>query len=139
MDDLNAKDTILIFDDEQIVLDVDTLMVKKLGYKALQATNGAEACQVFRNNIDDIGLVVLDMILPDESGSETCKRLKDIRPDVEVLHTSGLGKAPNGDNLECGCDVFLSKPFRIEDLSNKIKVLFKCNDQDLIFHFSKPR
>jgi len=118
MDNLNAKDTVLIVDDEQVVLDVGTLMVNKLGYKGLQATNGADASQVFRDNFDDIGLVVLDMILPDEPGSETCKRLKEIKPDVKVLHTSGLGEAQNGDNLGCGCDRVLSKPFRIKELSD---------------------
>lgn len=125
MDNLNAKGTILLVDDEQIVLDVSTLMVKRLGYKVLQATNGVEASQVLSNNLGDICLVVLDMKLPDEPGSDTCKRLKEIRPDVKVLHTSGLGKTQGGESLECGCDVFLAKPFSLDELSNKLKDLLE--------------
>jgi len=56
MDNLNAKATILFVDDEQVVLDVGTLMIKKFGYKVLQAINRTEASQVFKDNIDDICL-----------------------------------------------------------------------------------
>jgi DNA-binding response OmpR family regulator len=125
MDNLNTKDTILLVDDERAVLDVGTLMIKRFGYKVLQGINGLEASQVFRDNIDDICLVILDVKLPDELGSDTCKRLKEIRPDVKVLLTSGLGRTPGGDSLECGCDGFLPKPFRMEELSNKLKDLLE--------------
>ena len=125
MDNLSIKDTILLVDDEQVVLDVSTLMIKRFGYKVLQATNGTEASQIFRDNVEGICLVILDMKLPDELGTDTCKRLKDINSDVKVLYTSGLGRTPGGDSLECGCDGFLPKPFKIEELSNKIKDLLE--------------
>jgi DNA-binding response OmpR family regulator len=120
MDNFKVKDTILIVDDEQVVLDVGTLMVEKLGYKVLQAANGMEAVQILRNNSEAICLVILDTILPDESGLDTCKRLKEIRSDVKVLHTSGLGKTQGGEDLECGCDEFLPKPFRMKELSDSL-------------------
>jgi len=123
VDNLNAKDTILLVDDQQVVLDVGTLMIKKLGYNVLQATNGTEASQIFRDNADVIGLVILDMKLPDELGSDTCKRLKEVRPDLKVLHTSGLGGIRGDDSLECGCDRFLRKPFKIEELSDMVQDL----------------
>jgi len=125
MDSHNAKGTILLVDDEQIVLDVSTLMIKKFGYKVLQAKTGTEASRIFRDNVEGICLVILDMKLPDELGSDTCKRLKEINPDVKGLHTSGLGRTPGGDSLECGCDEFLLKPFRMEELSNKLKDLLE--------------
>jgi two-component system cell cycle sensor histidine kinase/response regulator CckA len=123
MDYLNAKDTILLVDDEPVVLDVGALMVKKLGYNVLQAANSMEASQILRDNAEAICLVIIDTILPDENGLDTCKKLKEIRPDVKVLHTSGLGRTQNGDNLGCGCDRFLPKPFRIEELSSTLKDL----------------
>jgi DNA-binding response OmpR family regulator len=125
MDNLYKKDTILLVDDEQVVLDVGTLMIKKFGYKVLQATNGMEASQIFKVNAEAICLVILDTILPDENGLDTCKRLKEIRSDVKVLHTSGLGKTQCGEGLECGCDEFLPKPFRIKELSNSLIDLVK--------------
>jgi DNA-binding response OmpR family regulator len=95
-------------------------MIKKLGYKVLQAANGMEAVQIFRNNAEAICLVILDTILPDESGLDTCRRLKEISSDVKVLHTSGLGKTQGGEDLECGCDEFLPKPFRMKELSHSL-------------------
>jgi two-component system cell cycle sensor histidine kinase/response regulator CckA len=123
MENLHTKDTILLVDDEPVVLDVGALMVKKLGYNVLQAANSMEASQILRDNVDDICLVILDMILPDESGLDTCKKLKEIKSDVKVLHTSGLGRAQNGDALGRDFDGFLQKPFRIEELSSMLKDL----------------
>ena len=120
MGNFNTNVTILFIDDEQVILDVGTLMLEKLGYKVLQAASGMKASQVFRDNTDEIGLVILDMKLPDELGTETCKRLRGIKSDVMVLHTSGLGITESGDILECGCDGFLPKPFKIDELSNKL-------------------
>ena len=125
MNNLNTKGTILFVDDEQVVLDVGTLMLDRLGYKVLQATNGLEANLIFSDHTDEICLVILDMLLPDEDGSDTCKRLKEIRPDLKVLHTSGLGKTGCGESMECGCNDFLAKPFKIEALSNNLKQLLE--------------
>ena len=125
MENINTKDTILLVDDEQVVLDVGTLMIKKIGYKVLQAANVAEATKIFKENVDDICLVVLDMQLPDENGSTTCERLKGIKPDTKVLHTSGLDRTPDGVSFACGCNGFLLKPFRLEEFSNKLKDLLE--------------
>ena len=125
MDNLNANNTILLIDDEQVVLDVGTWMLEKLGYKVLQAKYGVEASHIFRDNKDAIGLVILDMKLPDESGSDTCLRLKEINSEVRILHISGLGSAQASEILKCGCTDFLAKPFRFEELSNRLKELLK--------------
>ena len=98
-------------------------MIEELGYKVLQAENGKKATQIFRDKNDVISLVILDMKLPDENGSDTCKRLNEINSDVKILHTSGLGRAQGIESLDCGCNDFLQKPFRIEEQSNKLKEL----------------
>lgn len=116
---------ILIVDDEKVVLDVASLMVKKLGYNVLQAENGKEAIRVFCDSVDDICLVILDMKLPDESGSDICKKLKDINPVVKILHTSGIGKGLGNEVLECGCNSCLIKPFNFKEFSNRLNELLK--------------
>jgi DNA-binding response OmpR family regulator len=107
-------------EDDETVLSVGSLMIQKLGYKVLQATNGKEAVKVFKENMNNICLVILDEKLPDELGSDTCKNLKEFKPNVEVLHTSGLDKSLDNDSFDCGCEAFLHKPFRLSDLSNKL-------------------
>ena len=121
MTSFNEKSTILLVDDDQTVLSVGTLMIQRFGYKVLQATSGTEAIQIFQNYMDEVGLVILDERLPDERGSETCKKLRQFQPDVKVLHTSGLGGTKDDNRFECGCEAFLLKPFRLDALSNKIK------------------
>jgi len=122
------KGSILIVDDEQVVLDVVTLMVKKLGYEVLQARNGREATQIFSKNNEAICLAILDMKLPDESGSDICKRLKHINHTVKVLHTSGIGADIESETLECDCDFCLPKPFKFEELSRTLKELLDENE-----------
>ena len=125
MGNFNTKETILLVDDDETVLGVGSLMIQRLGYKVLQATSGMEAFQIFQDNVNDICLVLLDEKLPDVPGTDTCKRLKLFDPDVKVLHTSGLGKSLGDDSFECGCDTFLFKPFRINELSNKLKEILE--------------
>jgi len=125
MDHHNEKTTILLVDDDETVLGVGSLMIQKFGYKALQATNGREAIQIFQDNANDICLVILDEKLPDKFGTDICKRLKEFEPDVKVLHTSGLGKSLADDGFECGCEAFLRKPFRVAELSNKLKEMLE--------------
>ncbi len=125
MRNFNARPTILLVDDDQTVLSVGTLMIQRFGYEVLQATSGIEANQIFQNYIDDICLVILDEKLPDELGSDICKRLKGFEPHVKVLHTSGLGKIQGDNGFECGCEAFLLKPYRIDELSNKLKEMLE--------------
>jgi DNA-binding response OmpR family regulator len=102
-------------------------MVKKLAYNVFQAKSGKEATKVFSDSANDICLVILDMKLPDESGSVICKKLKDINPTVRILHTSGIGKGLGNEVLECGCNSCLRKPFNFKELSNKLKELLEDN------------
>lgn len=125
MDHHNEKTTILLVDDDETVLGVGSLMIQKFGYKALQATNGREAIQIFQDNVNDICLVILDEKLPDKFGTDICKKLKEFEPDVKVLHTSGLGKSLADDGFECGCEAFLRKPFRVAELSNKLREMLE--------------
>jgi DNA-binding response OmpR family regulator len=66
-------------------------------------------------------LIILDEKLSDELGTDTCKRLKRFEHDMKVLHTSGLGKSLDDYSFECGCNEFLPKPFRVNELAIKVK------------------
>jgi DNA-binding response OmpR family regulator len=125
MGNFKEKSTILLVDDDETVLGVGSLMVQKIGYKVLQATNGMDAFRIFQDNISDICLVILDERLPDELGTDTCKKLKEFEPDMKVLHTSGLGKSVGDGSFECGCKAFLLKPFRVNELSNKLREMLE--------------
>ena len=111
----------LIVDDEETVLDIESLMLQKIGFNTLRATNSAEACQLYEDKKEDIDIVVLDMIMPDETGASTYKRLKKLNPDIRVLITSGMEKNGNVDEiLNDGQNGFIQKPFKFAELTKNI-------------------
>jgi len=119
---LRGVETILLVDDEDIILDVGKQMLKEMGYEVLAARDGKEAVDVYRENRDGIDLVILDMIMPGMSGREAYDRMKENDPSLRVLLSSGYsidGKA--AEILERGCDGFIQKPFNIRELSKKIR------------------
>ena len=113
--------TVLLVDDEAVVLDVGAQMLKKFGFNVLSATSGGEALEIFEKKRDEILLVILDMIMPDMGGGEVFDRMKQIHPGVTILLSSGYsldGKAK--DILNRGCNGFIQKPFNMNQLMEKI-------------------
>ncbi|MCJ7772764.1 MAG: PAS domain S-box protein, partial [Desulfobacterales bacterium] len=118
---VNGTGTVLLVDDEDMILSVGEKILNMLGYDVMTASSGQEAIDTYRENRDKINLVILDMIMPKMSGSETYDSLKEINPDVTVLLSSGYslnGKAK--DILNKGCAGFIQKPFTMKQLSQKI-------------------
>jgi PAS domain S-box-containing protein len=114
--------TILLVDDEPVILEVVTAMVRKLGYGVLTAESGQAALALYRAHRDEVTLVILDMIMPEMNGGETFDHLKAIDPAVRVLLCSGYsidGRA--SEILARGCNGFIQKPFDMGQLSEKIQ------------------
>jgi CheY-like chemotaxis protein len=119
---IRGSGTLLVVDDEELVLDVAANMLEKLGYTALQARNGTEAVNIFDAHKNEIKLVVLDIIMPDMGGGEVYDKIKTINPEVKVLLSSGYSVDGQAiELLERGCDGFMQKPFTMEELSGKIE------------------
>ena len=117
----NDKRTVLIVDDEEVVLDVEGLMLKKMGFNILKANSSAKACRLYKNKKDDIDLVILDMIMPGDNGAVTYKKLKMINPGIRVLISSGFWKDLNVKAiLSDGKNSFIQKPFKFAELTKKI-------------------
>ena len=119
---LKGTETILLVDDEEIIIDVGKEVLEELGYRVLIAQRGKEAIEVYRANAEDIDLVVLDMIMPDMGGVETFDKLKEMDQGVKVLLSSGY--SINGDAqqvLDRGCMGFIQKPFNLTAISQKIR------------------
>jgi two-component system, cell cycle sensor histidine kinase and response regulator CckA len=121
-----GKGTILVVDDEKMVLDIGTEMIRKMGYQTISARNGDEAISLYRKSRDDIDLVVLDLIMPGASGSETFDMLRQINAGVKVLLASGYSIDSQAiDLIDRGCNGFIQKPYSLEELSRKIDEIMK--------------
>jgi two-component system, cell cycle sensor histidine kinase and response regulator CckA len=117
-----GSETILLVDDEELVLDSGAQLIEAMGYRALRAKSGSEAVEVFRRNRDIIDLVILDVVMPEMGGGETYDRLKGIDPGIKVLLSSGYSlNGEAGVIMKRGCDGFIQKPFKVEKLSKKLR------------------
>ena len=123
---IKGSGTLLVVDDEELVLKVGVNMLEKLGYTVLGAKNGTEAVDIFKANKDKIQMVILDIIMPDMGGGEVYDKIKAINPEVKVLLSSGYSVDGQAiELLERGCDGFMQKPFTMEELSGKITQIMK--------------
>ncbi len=120
---IKGTGTVLIVDDEEVVLEVGTKLLEKLGYSVLEAESGRKALELYKDNRDRIDIVVLDMVMPDVGGGEAYDKMKEINPDVKVLLSSGYSIEDAGakEMLDRGCDGFIQKPFSMEQLSQSIQ------------------
>jgi len=119
---LRGTETILLVDDEHMVIDIGKEILEKLGYDVITAAGGTETVDLFKKSKKKIDLVILDMIMPDMSGRETFENLKAYQADVKVLLSSGYsidGQAT--EILNSGCKGFIQKPFSLKQLSRKMR------------------
>jgi two-component system cell cycle sensor histidine kinase/response regulator CckA len=117
-----GHETILVVDDERMILDVTREMIEGLGYRVLIAQGGADAMETYRVDHGKIDLVILDMIMPGMGGGELLDRMQAVHADVRVILSSGYSL--NGEAktiMERGARLFLQKPFRLDNLSQKIR------------------
>jgi two-component system, cell cycle sensor histidine kinase and response regulator CckA len=117
-----GQETVLLIDDEKMILDVGANMLEVLGYRVMIATGGKQGLKVYEQNKDAIDIVILDMIMPEIGGKETFDTMLQINPSVKVLLSSGYsldGQAK--DIMQGGCKGFIQKPFTMAELSKKIR------------------
>jgi len=119
---LKGNETILLVDDEDMVIDATSEMLETLGYSVNVAGSGEEAILFFRKNNDKIDLVILDIVMPVMNGGEAYSILKKINPQIKVLLSSGYSINESATKmLDSGCQGFIQKPFNIIQLSQKVR------------------
>ena len=119
---LKGTETVLLVDDEDMILNVGQEMLTAIGYKVSVARSGKEAIELYEKNKDQIDIIILDMIMPDVSGGDVYDRLKEINPNIRVLLSSGYSISGQANEiLKRGCDGFIQKPFNMSRLSQGIR------------------
>ncbi|OGP63677.1 MAG: hypothetical protein A2V65_08155 [Deltaproteobacteria bacterium RBG_13_49_15] len=123
-DIFKGNETILLIDDEEMILEVGAQLLEKIGYRVFKVNSGAKALALYQAKRKQIDLVILDLIMPEMSGGETFDGLKKIDPEAKVLLSSGYSIDGLAQSiLDRGCNGFIQKPFSITALSKKIRVL----------------
>jgi PAS domain S-box-containing protein len=116
-----GQGTILVVDDEEMILNVGRQMLERIGYRVYVARSAKEAMALFEAHRAGIDLVILDMIMPEMGGGRLFDHLRTIDPEVKVLLSSGYGNDGQAwEILERGCKGFIQKPFSLVELSRKV-------------------
>jgi two-component system, cell cycle sensor histidine kinase and response regulator CckA len=117
-----GHETVLLVDDDALIVDVGQAMLRALGYDVLTAASGEAAIAIYRDRGERIDLVILDMIMPDMGGGRVYDILKEMDPDIKVLLSSGYSiNGQAGDILNRGCNGFIQKPFDLQVMSEKVR------------------
>jgi CheY-like chemotaxis protein len=119
-----GDETILLVDDEAIVLAVASELLEQLGYTVRRAEDGISAEEIYRDSHHEIDLVILDLSMPRMGGRECLKRLRRINPNVPAIFSSGHNmEAARESLLAEGAQEVIQKPYRMEELARKIRAV----------------
>jgi two-component system cell cycle sensor histidine kinase/response regulator CckA len=123
--DLHGKETILVVDDEHMLLTMAETIFGEFGYKVLTAINGQKALALLSKDDVKVDLLVTDLVMPAMSGRELIERARQLQPRVKILCMSGCVLSPE---QQVGL-TYLQKPFTSRDLLAKARhVLGKSQD-----------
>jgi DNA-binding NtrC family response regulator len=117
-----SDQTILVVDDEENIRFLARDILEGEGYRVLVAEDGARALEIYREHQGEIGLVVLDLIMPKLGGGEVFLKMKEMDPGVHVLVSSGYSQEGKAQEILSGGALgFVQKPFHVRDLISKVR------------------
>ena len=118
----NAKQTILVVDDDPTVRVSSAELLRKNGYKVLEAASGTEALAALRSYEGPIDLLLTDVQMQKMDGGELAEAAEQERPGIHILFMSGYtsGAALHDSVRDQGVD-FIAKPFVLPTLLKKVK------------------
>ena len=120
--DYLGSETILLVEDEEMLLKLESTMLGQCGYQVLEAKTADKAISLAQSHIGQIHLLITDIIMPEVNGWEVSHKLRSIRPDMKVLFLSGYPAdiISNKGVIEEGLN-FLQKPVSMASLTKKIR------------------
>ncbi|MDH5526718.1 MAG: response regulator [Nitrospirota bacterium] len=117
-----APDTILVVDDETILLEMAREILENAGYKVLLAHDGVDAVETYRAHGDAIALVILDIVMPRMGGKEAFRQIRKMNPNARVVVCSTFSRHGQAhDLLEAGANEFIQKPYRADAMLKVIR------------------
>ena len=114
--------TVFVVDDEDMLRSLTCDIIEGEGFNVISARNGREALEIFKVKQHEVGLVILDMSMPEMDGNQTFRALRKIDPTIKVLVSSGFTEDPViAKMIDDGAHGVIAKPFRVDDLTAKVR------------------
>ncbi|MGB3223095.1 MAG: PAS domain S-box protein [Desulforhopalus sp.] len=122
----SGRETILLVEDEPMILELSEAMLKGLGYTVFTAGTPGEAIRLAQEHCGQIDLLMTDVIMPEMNGSDLARSLVPLCPDIKLLFMSGYTANVIAHNGVLDEEVnFIQKPFARKDLAVKIREVFR--------------
>lgn len=115
--DLRGTQTILVVDDEDLMLTMAQMVLSSFGYTVLTANSGQKALDLFAHWKDSVDLVLVDLVMPNMSGRELTEQLRKIAPRMRIMWCSGYVRSSQAEDDSA----YLQKPFTSQDLLRAVK------------------
>ncbi|MBN1396524.1 MAG: PAS domain S-box protein [Bacteroidetes bacterium] len=117
-----GTETILFVEDEEALTEMVCNLLKSKGYKVYKAKDGIEAVQEFENHKENIDIVISDMGLPNMTGVEVFRKLKEIDKNVFVILASGFFEPDIKSELfKAGAKGFIQKPYKPHEVLHELR------------------
>jgi two-component system cell cycle sensor histidine kinase/response regulator CckA len=124
----DGKKTILLVDDDDLVLRLGERILKRAGYDVLIAANGQEALQIYKKEQGNIALVILDLVMPQMDGKECLEQLLELDPAVRVMISSGASAEDElKEAVKPHVKGLVNKPYEISQLLQAVRAALEQN------------
>jgi DNA-binding response OmpR family regulator len=120
---MKEKQTVLVVDDEPKILDLVKSYLEMNGYEALCAKNGTEGMALFEGR--EVSLILLDLMLPDFSGEEFCKKVRQVSDIPIIMITAKVEEENIIHGLTIGADDYVTKPFSPRQLMARVRAALR--------------
>ncbi len=119
-----GKEHILFVDDDKPLVDMNTLLLKRLGYQVTAFSSSPAAIDEFVRNPDAFDLVITDQVMPDFRGTDLAKKIRSVRKDIPIILITGFSEAVDADRCKkMGINHLLMKPIVRHELASVIRLL----------------
>jgi len=117
--------TILIVDDEPVILDMAKDTLNYIGYKTISASSAYDALKLYKQSENKVDLVMIDLLMPKVNGIACYKEIRKINDSVPVIITSGVGEVnKRKDMLKMGAIEYLQKPYDVKTFTKVFETIF---------------
>lgn len=124
-----AGETILIVDDDDIVRTISVKVLQSLGYKTLEATDGLQAVELFRNNQSLIAATIMDIVMPNMGGVDAAREIRALQPDANIIFATAYDREAAVDEVpELKGMPLLRKPFPVEEITKTLYAMLHPDD-----------
>ena len=122
-----SETVILVAEDNDLSYTLLKFLLSRMKYKVIRALNGKEAVDIFLNN-SEINLILMDISMPVMDGIEAIRQIRGFDKEVPIIvQTAFVESSKSNEVFEAGCNAYLIKPIKMEELVGKIEECLKKN------------